>query len=65
VLRRGAQAGELRADTDVEVAALLLVGAVMARGRQEPGQGTGQAQDVAPAFVARAVDELLRGLASR
>lgn len=58
VLRRGIAAGEVRADTDVEVAMLLLTGAVMARGKHEPGPA-------APGFVARAVDELLRGITPR
>ena len=58
VLRRGIAAGELRADTDVEVAMLLLTGAVMARGKHDPAPA-------APGFVARAVDELLRGLSVR
>jgi AcrR family transcriptional regulator len=58
VLRHGIETGELRADTDVEVAMLLLTGAVMARGKHEPGPA-------APGFVERAVDELLRGIAAR
>jgi AcrR family transcriptional regulator len=55
VLRRGVEAGELRPDTDVEVAMLLLTGAVMARGKHEPNPA-------APGFTARVVDELLRGI---
>jgi AcrR family transcriptional regulator len=58
VLRRGADAGELRADTDVEVAMLLLTGAVMARGKHDPAPAD-------PDFTSRAVDEVLRGIASR
>ena len=58
VLRHGVQTGELRPDTDVEVALLLLTGAVMARGKHEP-------TPAAPGFVGRAVDELLRGIAAR
>ena len=58
VLRRGIASGELRADTDVEVAMLLLTGAVMARGKHDR-------TPAAPGFVARAVDELLRGISSR
>ena len=57
-LRRGVETGELRADTDVEVAMLLLTGAVMARGKHEP-------TPAAPGFVDRAVDELLRGISAR
>jgi AcrR family transcriptional regulator len=55
VLRRGVAAGELRPDTDIEVAMLMLTGAVMARGKHEPTPAE-------PGFVARVVDELLRGL---
>jgi AcrR family transcriptional regulator len=58
VLRHGVQTGELRPDTDVEVAMLLLTGAVMARGKHEP-------TPAAPGFVGRAVDELLRGISAR
>ncbi len=58
VLRRGIETGELRADTDVEVAMLLLTGAVMARGKHDPAPA-------APGFVDRAVDELLRGISVR
>ncbi len=57
VLRRGLANGELRQDTDVEVAMLLLTGAVMARGKHDPSPA-------APGFAARAVDELLRGIAT-
>jgi AcrR family transcriptional regulator len=55
VLRRGVATGELRPDTDIEVAMLMLTGAVMARGKHEPTPAE-------PGFVARVVDELLRGL---
>jgi AcrR family transcriptional regulator len=55
VLRRGIETGELRPDFDVEVAMLLLTGAVMARGKHDP-------TPAAPGFVDRAVDELLRGI---
>jgi AcrR family transcriptional regulator len=57
VLRRGIETGELRADIDVEVAMLLLTGAVMARGKHE-------SSPAAPGFVEHAVDELLRGIAT-
>lgn len=59
VLRRGVDSGELRADTDVEVAMLALTGAVLAREKHD-------AQPVAaPGFAARVVDEILRGIAAR
>jgi AcrR family transcriptional regulator len=57
VLRRGIETGELRRDTDVEVAMLLLTGSVMARGKHDPAPA-------APGFVGSAVDELLRGIAA-
>lgn len=56
VLRRGIETGELRPGLDVEVAMLMLTGAVMARGKHDP-------TPAAPGFVDRAVDELLRGIA--
>ncbi len=55
VLRRGVETGELRPDTDVEVAMLMLTGAVMARGKHEPNPA-------GPGFTAGVVDELLRGI---
>jgi AcrR family transcriptional regulator len=58
VLRHGIETGELRPDTDVEVAMLLLTGAVMVRGKHD-------SSPAAPGFVERAVDELLRGIAAR
>lgn len=57
VLRRGVASGELRQDTGIEVAMLMLTGAVMARGKHEPTPAE-------PGFVATAVDELLRGIAA-
>jgi AcrR family transcriptional regulator len=58
VLRRGAAAGELRPDTDIEVAMLMLTGAVLARGKHDitPAE---------PGFAVRVVDELLTGIARR
>ena len=56
VLRRGIETGELRSGIDVEVAMLLLTGAVMARGKHDP-------TPAAPGFVDQAVDELLLGIA--
>jgi AcrR family transcriptional regulator len=58
ILRRGVRTGELRADVDVETAMLLLIGALMARGKQDPAPAD-------PGFATRAVDELLRGLTPR
>jgi len=57
VLRRGIETGEIRFGTDVEVAMLLLTGAVMARGKHDR-------TSAAPGFVERAVDELLQGIAA-
>jgi AcrR family transcriptional regulator len=56
VIRRGVAAGELRPDTDVEVALLALTGTVMAREKSE-GALDGD-------FAARVVDGLLLGLAA-
>jgi AcrR family transcriptional regulator len=58
VLRRGVAAGELRPDTDIEVALFMLTGAVLARGKYDPGS-------FPPGYVERVVDELLLGLAPR
>jgi AcrR family transcriptional regulator len=58
VLRRGVESGELRADTDIEIAMLTLTGAVLARERHD----TTPAE---PGFATRVVDEILRGIAAR
>jgi AcrR family transcriptional regulator len=58
VLRRGVATGELRADTDVEIAMLALTGAVMARGKHDPAPAE-------PCFATRVVDELLKGIGAR
>jgi AcrR family transcriptional regulator len=58
VLRRGVASGELRPDADVEVAMWLLMGAVVARGKDG-------AEQVAADYAERVVDELLLGLAPR
>jgi AcrR family transcriptional regulator len=58
VLRRGVQTGELRPGIDVEVAMLLLTGAVLARGKHDPTPAE-------PGFVESAVDELLLGITPR
>jgi AcrR family transcriptional regulator len=58
VLRRGVATGELRADTDVEAALFMLIGAIVA--------GTRDELDTIPSrYAERVVDELLRGLAPR
>jgi len=57
-LRRGIASGELRPDTDVEIAMLTLTGAVMARGKHDGTQAE-------PGFAARVVDELMLGIAAR
>ena len=58
VIRRGVETGELRPDTDVEIALLQLTGAIMA---QEKSQAGTLDRD----FAARLVDGLLLGLSSR
>jgi AcrR family transcriptional regulator len=58
VLRRGVATGELRASVDIEAALFMLTGAVLARGKYEPGS-------FPPGYVERVVDELLLGLAPR
>ena len=58
VLRRGIATGELRESVDVDAALFMLTGAVMARGKYEPGS-------FPPGYVERVVDELLLGLAPR
>jgi AcrR family transcriptional regulator len=57
VLRRGVATGELRPDTDIEVAMLALMGTVLARG------GKHDAAQASTVFATRVVDELLRGFA--
>ena len=57
VLRRGVATGELRPDTDVEIAVLQIVGVALSAQTQEPGWFT-------PAFADRVADGVLRGLAS-
>jgi len=58
VLRRGIATGELRAGADIEAALFMLTGAVIARGKYDPGS-------MPPGYVERVVDELLLGLAPR
>jgi hypothetical protein len=58
VIRRGIETGELRADTDVEVAVLALTGAVMAQEKSVDRTFDGD-------FAARVVDGLLLGLSPR
>ena len=56
VIRRGAETGELRPDTDVEIAMLTLTGAIMAQEKD------GTFDDD---FAVRLVDGLLQGLSAR
>jgi AcrR family transcriptional regulator len=58
VLRRGVQTGELRPDTDIEIAMLTLTGAVMSRGKHDT-------KEAAPDFASRVVHQVLRGIESR
>jgi AcrR family transcriptional regulator len=58
VIRRGIATGELRADTDVEIARLALTGTVLAKEKAADGELNRE-------FAARIVDELLLGLAAR
>jgi AcrR family transcriptional regulator len=58
VLRRGVATGELRASVDIDAALFMLTGAVIARGKYEPGS-------IPPGYVERVVDELLLGLTPR
>ena len=58
VLRRGVATGQLRASVDIEAALFMLTGAVLARGKYEPGS-------MPPGYVERVVDELLLGLTPR
>jgi hypothetical protein len=57
VIRRGIASGELRPDTDVEVAVLALSGAVMARENSADGTLDGD-------FATRVVDGIMLGLAA-
>jgi hypothetical protein len=57
VIRRGVRAGELRPDTDVDIAMLTLTGACMAQ--DQP------ARNLNDEFATRLVDGLLQGLSSR
>ena len=50
--------GELRASVDIDAALFMLTGAVIARGKYEPGS-------MPPGYVERVVDELLLGLTPR
>jgi AcrR family transcriptional regulator len=58
VIRRGIETGELRPDTDVEIAMLSLTGAIMSKEKSEDGTFDGD-------FAARLVDGLLLGLSAR
>jgi AcrR family transcriptional regulator len=58
VIRRGIETGELRPDTDVEIAMLTLTGAIMAQEKSAAGTFDGD-------FAARLVDGLLLGCSAR
>jgi AcrR family transcriptional regulator len=58
VIRRGVETGELRPDTDVEIAMLQLTGAIMAQEKSQAGM-------LDDDFAARLVDGLLFGLSTR
>ena len=58
VIRRGIQTGELRPDTDIEIAMLTLTGVIMAREKTPDREFDGD-------FAARLVDGLLLGLSAR
>jgi AcrR family transcriptional regulator len=58
VIRHGIEAGELRPDTDVEIAMLTLTGAIMAQEKSPDGAFDGD-------FPERLVDGLLQGLSTR
>ena len=59
VIRRGIETGELRPDTDVEVALLTLIGVVLAK------EKSGDPDALNDEFAARVVDGVLLGLAAR
>jgi AcrR family transcriptional regulator len=58
VIRRGIATGELRPETDVEIAMVTLTGACMAQGSSAPGA-------LDEGFATRLVDGLLQGLSAR
>ena len=58
VIRRGIETGELRPDTDVEIAMLSLTGAIMAQDQSASGT-------LDDDFAVRLVDGLLQGLSAR
>ena len=58
VIRHGVETGELRPDTDVEIAMLQLTGAIMAQEKSQAGM-------LDDDFAARLVDGLLHGLSAR
>ncbi len=58
VIRRGIESGELRADTDVEIAMLALTGTILAKEKSADGSLDSD-------FAARVVDELMLGLRPR
>ncbi len=58
VLRRGIEAGEIRADTDIDTALFMMTGAVQVKGR-------GGIEAIPDGYAERIVDQLLQGLAPR
>jgi AcrR family transcriptional regulator len=58
VLRRGIETGELRPDTDIEVAVLALIGIILAREKTPDPRFDGD-------FAARVVDGVLLGMSAR
>ena len=58
VIRRGTQTGELRPDTDVEIAMMTLTGVIMAQEKSQDGT-------LDDDFATRLVDGLLLGLSAR
>ncbi len=58
VIHRGIETGDLRADTDIEIAMLALTGTILAKEKSADSTVEGD-------FAARIVDELLLGLAPR
>jgi hypothetical protein len=61
VIRRGIETGELRPDTDVEIALLALTGVVLAKEKSAAGSPDALNDE----FATRVVDGVLLGLAAR
>ncbi len=58
IIRRGIANGELRPDTDIEIARLVLMGTILAKEKSADGELNGD-------FAAHVVDELMLGLAPK